>query len=98
MKIKRKTFIVITIILFFVICLTPVKRMRKLGGNDDDSVFIISHEEGGGTYEYCAIFYKVVVWNDLYLEHPYDSTFKSRTGTDFYIFPFNFGQKEWHSS
>jgi hypothetical protein len=50
--------------------------------------------DGGGTVTYSAVLYKVIVWDESYLDSPFDSSFTQRTGTDFYIFPFNFGDKK----
>lgn len=92
MKVKRKIFIPVIIAAALLICLIPIKSQRKVKGE------IVSYEEGGGgTAIYSAILYKVIVWNETYLERPFDSSFKTRTGTDFYFFPFNFGDKEWRS-
>lgn len=40
----------------------------------------------GGTKSYNAVLYKIIVWNALDENEPGGY----RTGTDFYIFPFNF--------
>ena len=89
MKIKRKIFVPIIIVVILLICLVPVRTRRNVNGE------FVSYLEGGGTYVYSAIFYKVIVWDEMYLEHIFNSSFKQRKGVDVYIFPFNFGDKSW---
>jgi len=57
----------------------------------------------GGTVEYVAVFYRVIKWKQFNPHALYDEEGryiesdqpKYLTGTDFYIFPFNFGDKNW---
>ena len=88
---KRKKVILGVAALVLTVCLVPIKAPRK--ANETAAVT----EEMRGTVEYSAILYKVIVWDDMYLERPYDGAFTKRKGTDFYFFPFNFGTKDWHS-
>ncbi|HPG92496.1 MAG TPA: hypothetical protein PK675_03715 [Clostridia bacterium] len=50
-----------------------------------------SIQKDGGTVVYSAFFYKVIVWHRAYINEQSEPDFI--TGTDFYIFPFNFGEK-----
>ena len=93
MKIKRKMFICIIIAIILLVCLVPV-RAQRVPAEDE----FISYQEGRGTFIYSAILYKVIVWDEMYLESIWDSSFKKRKGTDIYIFPFNFGDKEWRDN
>ena len=91
MKIRRKTFIPIIATIVLLICLIPIKAPRS--ANEISAV----SDNMAGTVEYSAVLYKVIVWDDMYLEQPIDSAFIRRSGTDVYIFPFNFGIKSWRS-
>ena len=79
--------IIIAIIL--VVCLIPVKAQRIPAEGE-----FISYQEGRGTFIYSAVLYKVIIWDEFYFENWWNSSPKPRTGTDVYIFPFNFGDKE----
>lgn len=88
---KRKIIISIAAVILVIVCLIPVKKAPKTVKGE-----IFAREEGTeGTVIYAAVLYKIVIWNDMYLEKLTDSTFVSRTGADFYIFPLNFGEKKW---
>ena len=84
---KKRIVIIVVIIILLVLCLVPFPIMR----ND------------GGTVEYNAILYKVIVWKQLNPKAVNDSNGKYinngepryLTGTDLYIIPFNFGVKEY---
>jgi hypothetical protein len=85
MKKRKKLIVVIIILLVFSLVPLPISR------ND------------GGTVEYNAILYKIIVWKQLNPKAVGDSNGKYidngepeyLTGTDYYIFPFNFGVKEY---
>ena len=79
MKPKKKALTII-ISIILVICLFPVRLMLK----------------DGGTVIYAAVLYKVIVWKQIMpIEEENETSTGYRTGTDFYIFPFNLGDKEW---
>ncbi len=83
MKNKGKRIIcIIILVCILLVGLIPVK----------------SKLDDGGTVIYSAMFYKVIVWNQLYVELDDNLIHhtETHTGTSIYIFPFNFGQKEWH--
>lgn len=86
MKKINKLIVFIIIILLFVLCLVPIPL----------------HRNDGGTVEYSAILYRIIVWHKInpnasYLDHKIVDNGQPQylTGTDFYIFPFNFGEKEY---
>jgi len=87
-KRKIKRIISILILLLFLIGLIPIKALR------DD----------GGTVEYAAVFYRFILWNQKYAEVEDNSDLLDikyrtgyHTGTSIYVFPFNFGEKEWNT-
>jgi len=80
LKTKKINIVIIVLVVIFLICLIPIKAKRK----------------DGGTVEYAAVLYKVIVWNQIYND-PDSDEIKYHTGTNVYIFPFNFGQKDWES-
>ena len=49
-------------------------------------------QKDGGTVVYSAVLYKVIVWHRAYINEQSEPDFI--TGTDVYIFPFNFGEKQ----
>lgn len=84
-----KTKVLIVLAALLIVCLIPQKRMY------DD----------GGTIDYAAVLYRVIVWHQLNSAYRDAQTDEIRanepeyhTGTDVYVFPFNFGDKEWRGS
>jgi len=49
-------------------------------------------QKDGGTVVYSAVLYKVIIWHRGYITEQNEPDFI--TGTDFYFFPFNFGEKQ----
>lgn len=86
-KPKKKIIILVTLTIILLFGLIPHKNISK----------------DGGTIEYSAVFYKVIFWHKINPDAKYDKEgyyveseeSQYLTGTSFYIFPFNFGNKEW---
>lgn len=85
---KKKALLVVLIALL-VLCLIPLPLMRK----------------DGGTKEFVAVLYRVIVWHQMNPDHHDYEADEVRsdepeflTGTNVYVFPFNFGDKEWKPS
>jgi len=84
---KKRKIITTVFVILLIICLIP---------------FPISYKDGG-TVKYSAVLYKVIVWHTMNPGYDYNKVDSNGkyigtepfylTGTDVYIFPFNFGDK-----
>ena len=91
-KSRKKTLIPALTAILLSILLIPVKTQRIPAAGE-----FISYQEGRGTFIYSAVLYKVIVWDEFCFESIFSSSPTPRRGTDVYIFPFNFGEKQWRN-
>lgn len=86
---NRKKIFAILIVILFIACLIPFQTSYK----------------DGGTKKYSAVLYKVMVWHMINPDYDYENVDSNGIytgtepsyliGTDVYIFPFNFGDKDY---